>query len=307
MRKSTTDKKAASKAATFVDHTLANGTIFSTRLQRLEEKALLLEVGMEYLTAMRGAGEHASGALPYTVRHDWPTVYGQKVNLSGEVDMRPIFLWTVSKDGIDDHTALFIPPYEEPDWVTEELRPDPEMILASVILLSLAASPSPRTVDPPTEEITSLARTIAAQPPVLVTVPLIPTRVVGGEPDLALDLLGEEYDVHRAEMATLSIAVASAVMAELFAITTHVYVPYPDVNAGVVPTSFTTAEFIEFHREHTVPVVTDDDPDGPIDFVRNARVGALKLQEVTVDGEPHVLWVVQPGYYSEDFGLDLPE
>ena len=37
-------------------------------------------------------------------------------------------------------------------------------------------------------------------------------------------------------MATLSIA--SAVVAELFAVTTHVYVPHPDVNAGVVPISF---------------------------------------------------------------------
>ena len=307
MRRPTTDKTAAPKAATFLDHTMVNGTIISTRLQRLGDKALLLEVGREYLSGMREAGEHTGGTLPYTVRHDWPTVNGHKVDLSGSVNMRPISLWTVDKDDIDDHTALFIPAYEEPDWATEELRPDPEMILVSVILLSLAASASPHPADPSTEEIGDLARTIVAQRPVLVTVPLLPARMVGGEPVLALDLLGQEYDVHRAQMATLSIAIASALMAESYMTTTHVYVPHPDVDAGVVPTAFTTEEFMAYHREHTAPVVADDDSDGSIAFVRHARVGALKLQEVSVDGVPRVLWVVQPGYYSEDFGLELPE
>ena len=307
MRRPTTDTASAPKAATFLDHTLENGTIFSTRLHRTVDKALLLEVGSEYLSGMRETGEHTGYTLPYTVRHDWPTVYGHQVNLSGNVEMAPIFLWTVGKDGIDDHTALFIPPYAEPDWVTEELRPAPEMVLASVIQLSLAASASPRPAEPSTEEVTGLAREIAAQRPVLVTVPLVPTRMVGGEPALALDLMGKEYDVHRADMGLLSVAVASTLMAEMFAITSHVYVPHLDVNAGVVPTAYTAGEFMALHREHTVPVVTDDDPDDPIDIERNARVGALKLQEVTVDGVARLLWVVQPGYYSEEYGLELPE
>ena len=152
-----------------------------------------------------------------------------------------------------------------------------------------------------------MARAIAAQRPLLITVPLVPMRMVGGEPTIAMDLLGREYDEHHARMATLSISIASAVMTELFAITTHIYVPYPDVNVGVVKAAFTTDEFTQFHREHTVPVVAEDDPGSPIDIERSAAVGALKLQEVLVDGKPCLLWVVQPGYYSEEFGLELPE
>ena len=64
LRRPTTDKTAAPKAATFLDHTMVNGTIISTRLQRLGDKALLLEVGREYLSGMREAGEHTGGTLP---------------------------------------------------------------------------------------------------------------------------------------------------------------------------------------------------------------------------------------------------
>jgi len=129
--------------------------------------------------------------------------------------------------------------------------------------------------------------------------------MVGGEPVVALDLLRKEYDEHRALMATLS--VSRTVMAELFPTSTHVYVPLPDMNAGFVPTAFTTEEFTAFHRGHTIPVVAEDDPNGPVDIGQNAHIGALKLQEVTVDAMPRLLWVVQPGYYSENVGLELPE
>lgn len=96
-------------------------------------------------------------------------------------------------------------------------------------------------------------------------------------------------------------------MAELFPTSTHVYVPHPDMNAGVVPTAFTTEEFTAFHRGLAIPVVAEDRPNGPVDIRRNANVGAFNQQEVMVDAMPRLLWVVQPSYYSENVGLELPE
>ena len=307
MRKQKTDIGVSSRPMTFVDHTLVEGAIFSTRLHFLADKARLLDVGSEYLAGMRATGEHVGDTLPYTVCRDWPTIYGHKFDfLSGDVNMGPIFFWTVSKDNVDDHVALFIPPYDEPEWATDRLRPDPEMILASLISLSLGTSPWLHPVERRTERIMALTRIISAQRPVLVTVPILPTRMVNGEATLALDILGEEYELHRSQMGLLSVAIASAVMEETAALIAHVYVPHPDVNAGFIPSVFTAEEFLAYHHDHSIPVVGDDDPD-PIDGEGNARFGALKAQEVMVDDVLHTLWVVQPGFYSEEYGLELPE
>ena len=84
----------------------------------------------------------------------------------------------------------------------------------------------------------------------------------------------------------------------------HVYVLYPVATPQPVPTAFSLEQFADFHANYAIPL---DAPDGdPIDIERNVRLGALKPTEVAVDGERHTVWIVQPGYYSDDFGLELP-
>ena len=118
------------------------------------------------------------------------------------------------------------------------------------------------------------------------------------------DLLSQAMVISNGTEEDKTTAAASKV-ASTETTASHVYAPYTNAGATAVPTEFSVEDFADFHQRYAIPVDAEDDD--PIDFVRNARVGALKLQEVTVDGVPRVLWVVQPGYYSEDFGLELPE
>ena len=118
------------------------------------------------------------------------------------------------------------------------------------------------------------------------------------------DLLRQATVVSDASEETWTTATFPEV-ASLDAIARYVYTPSYDMDLSAMPTVFNAASFADFHRNYAIPVEAEDDD--PIDIERNAAVGALKLQEVLVDGNPRRLWVVQPGFYSEDFGLELPE